>query len=126
MAGPFDALTGREEVSQQQPLALIGILTSLKPQIDLGILPKYNYVFSVDIDIIEAFSAGDITVGNPDDADAYVTALDGTGSGVQSPTLGSGIGYDDTARKLQAAISGNPTAGKAMVIVRFFRVPRVN
>lgn len=126
MSGPFDALTGREERGQQQPLALVGVLTHLDTSIDIGILPKYHYVYDVEVDIIEAFSTGNINIGHADDADAYVSALSATGSGVQSPTLGTGIGYDDEARKLKATVSGSQTQGKALIIVKFFRVPRVN
>lgn len=123
---PIDPLTG-EERSFQPNGALMLVVSSLDATPNIGRLAKYNYVYNVRVDVETAFDAGTtLKIGHPDDDDAYTTATAVDATGVKTPTLGAGIGYDATPRLVQATLSGTPTVGKAVVIVEFYRVPRVN
>ena len=122
----IDPSTGEERQLPQGLCASVGILTFRNTTLDLGIIPKYSYVSNVRIHVVEAFSSGNIKVGHSTDDDAYSASITGAGTGVLSNTLGAGVGYDSTARQAQATVSGTPTSGKAIIIIEYYRVPKIN
>lgn len=128
MSGPFDALTGQEEQGQQQPLALALIVTHRNAaNAVFGVLPPNHYVYNVRMDVEQAFDGGTtMEVGNASDTDAYCTATAVATTGIKTPTLGASGGYEAQRQTVKATLSGTPTQGKAVVIVEFYRVPKVN
>jgi hypothetical protein len=110
---------------------LAGWLTSGTQNITLGVLPIAAYVVRVHIHCTTAFNAGgsdEIRVGYDADEDAYATLTDVSTSGVKTVTAGAGIGYDTTARSVEAYFvntGAEPSAGRALVIVEYFLNPVV-
>ena len=104
-------------------------VTSSTQNPTLGILQPGSYVYSVRMHVTQAFNSDgtdNISVGYDGTTNAYCTNTDVSTTGVKTPTLGSGIGYDSTARTVEAYYTNGgsePSAGKALVIVEFFRVP---
>lgn len=122
-----DPLSGDPQSASRGNSVLILVATYLNINPTLGRFQRYSYVYNVRIDVEEAFdNSATIAVGHPDDIDAYCTATTVTSTGVKSPVLGAGIGYDATPREVTLTIAGSPTVGKAVVIVEFYLVPRVN
>ena len=118
--------SGQENISNQ-PRPLMLVVTHRNPNPVLGALPKYSYVYNVRMEVIEAFDGGiTLKVGNETDDDAYCTATAVASLGIKSPSAGAGVGYDDTSRTVKALVVGTATQGKAIVIVEWFYVPRVN
>ena len=124
---PIDPLTGDEQGSTASALAAIIIpITYLDASPDF-IIPKYSYVANVRMHITVAFSAGATAkVGNDGDDDAYSTSIAIDSTGVKSLTAGVGVGYDSTSRRGLVTIGGSPTAGAGIVIIEFYRTPRIN
>lgn len=95
----------------------------------LGTLPAGSYVYGAHVHVTVAFNsdANDtLTAGYDADTDAIFTSIDVSTTGVKSVTLGALSGYNATARNLEAYYvnSGTePTTGKALVIIEFYRVP---
>ena len=95
----------------------------------LGILPVGAYVVRVHIHCTVAFNSSgtdEIRVGYSSDTDAYATLTDTSTVGVKSVTLGSGIGFDGTARQVLAEyVNGGtePSLGRSIVIVEYFLLP---
>lgn len=95
----------------------------------LGILPAGSYVYGAHVHVIQAFNSDGtdgLTVGYDADTDALVTSIDVASTGVKSVTLGALSGYNSVARNVEAYYvnSGTePTTGKAIVILEFYRVP---
>lgn len=94
----------------------------------LGTLPASTYVTNVRLQVTEAFNsdgADEIKVGYDADDDAYITLTDVSSTGIKTPTLGTLAGYNGTSRAVEAYyVNGGtePTTGKAIVIVEFYRV----
>ncbi len=113
-----------------QPYYLQAYLTSSTISATLGVLPARAWVSNVRIHVTQAFNAtgtDQITVGHSTDDDAYCTATDVSSTGIKTITLGAGVGYDATARKVVAAYaagSGAPTTGKAYIILEYFLLSR--
>ena len=92
-----------------------------------GVLPKNHYVYNVRIDVEQTFDGGTtLAVGHATDADAYCTATAVDSTGIKSPALGVSGGYEAQQQTAKATVSGTPTQGKAVVIIEFYRVPKVN
>jgi len=97
------------------------------PQI--GVLPANAWVERVHRDVTEAFNsdgADNIKVGHSTDDDAYATNTDVSSTGRKTVTLGAGVGYDSTARTVDATYTAggtDPTTGKAHVVIEFFLLP---
>ena len=95
----------------------------------MGILPAATYVIQAHVHVTEAFNSDGtdlLTVGWDTDADAIVTSIDVSTTGVKSVTLGSNAGYNGTAQKVKAYyVNGGsePTTGKAFVLIETVRVP---
>lgn len=110
---------------------MAGWLTSGTQNVVLGVLPIAAYVARVHIHCTTAFNAGgtdEIRVGYDSDEDAYATLTDVSTTGVKTVTLGTGIGYDTTARQVEAYyVNGGaePTTGRGLVIVEYFLGPVV-
>jgi len=94
----------------------------------VGILPSNVWVQRVSMDVTEAFDGGGaktISVGYDGDVDAYAVAVDVSSVGIKTLTLGSGVGFDPTARQdVDATYSGSsPTTGKAHAVIEYFLLP---
>lgn len=95
----------------------------------LGILPANSYVYGAHVHVTQAFNSDGtdtLTVGYDADTDALVTSIDVSSTGIKSVTLGALNGYNSVARNVEAYYvnSGTePTTGKALVILEFYRVP---
>ncbi len=94
----------------------------------LGDIPKDAYVKAVNIHVTEAFDSDgtdQIQVGWTSDNDALATLTDVSTTGVKAVTLGANNGYNGTGQTVTAYyVNGGsePTTGKAIVSVEFFRV----
>lgn len=105
---------------------LTGVVTFASKTPTLGVLPIGAYVVRVHIHVLTAFNSSGtdtIAVGYSGTVNAYCTATDVSTTGVKSPTLGSGIGYDLTSRTVVATYAqgvADSTTGKAVVIVEYF------
>lgn len=94
----------------------------------LGTLPADAYVTTVIIQVTEGFNSDgtdNISVGWDADDDALATATDVTNTGIKTVTAGVSAGYNATSRQIEAYyVNGGtePTAGKALIIVEFYRV----
>lgn len=108
---------------------LVKQITYEDSSIELGVLRRYNWVYNVHVHVVESFdgSSPALEVGYSGNDDAYMASI-GVGSiGLKAVTLGSGIGYDSSARKAVITRTGSgATQGKALVILEFFLVPKVN
>ncbi len=95
----------------------------------LGSLLLYNYVKAVHVHVTEAFDSDGtdlLTVGYDADPDAFATSIDVSTTGVKTVTLGALAGYNGTTRAVEAYyVNGGsePTAGKALVTLEYYRVP---
>lgn len=95
----------------------------------LGNIPANAWVTEVRISVTQAFNSDgsdEIRVGYDSDEDAYATLTAVNTTGKKSVTLGAGANYDTTARVAEAYyVNGGsePTAGKAIVILKYDRLP---
>lgn len=67
-----------------------------------------------------------LDIGYVGSEDAYAANVDLAGTGLATVTLGSGVGFDDTSRELQATYTAGgsaPTTGKALIIIEFIPSP---
>jgi hypothetical protein len=92
----------------------------------LGVLPQFAIVTGVDVWVQEAFNSDGtnlLMVGYDALANAYVTALDVSTTGVKTPTMGSTVGAQDlTERQVEAYyVNGGtePTTGRAHITIRY-------
>lgn len=108
---------------------IAGWVTSGQQNPQLGTIPKNAVVRSVYIHVTQAFNSDGtdlLTVGHAEDPDAYVTNLDVSTTGVKTVSLGTGVGWNGTARAVDVTYTASgsaPTTGKALVIVIFDLVP---
>lgn len=83
----------------------------------------------VRIHVTEAFNdsgTDTIGVGYTGSVQAFATNTDVSSTGIKSVTLGSEVGYNQTAREITIYYNGqnsNASTGKALVTVFFDRVP---
>lgn len=107
-----------------------GWLADDKQEVILGKIPYNVYVARVHIHVTEAFNSDGtdlVTVGWDADPDALATSADVSTTGVKSLTLGANEGFNSTEKTVKAFYSNGgsePTTGKAIVIVEFFRVQK--
>lgn len=79
--------------------------------------------------VTQAFNSSgtdNISVGYSGTTNAYCTNTDVSTTGVKSPTAGAGVGYQTTARAVNAYYTpgvADQTTGKCLVIVKCFRGP---
>lgn len=110
--------------------ALAGWVTSGTQTRPLGLLRDPRYVLRVHVHVLEAFNGSGtdtLTVGYDSDTDAYATSVDVSSTGVKAVTLGTGVGFDGTNREAKAYYAnggGEPSTGKALIVVEFLRVPK--
>ena len=93
----------------------------------LGTLPANSHVLDVQVYVQAAFNSDGtdlLTVGYDGTVSAFVTSLDVSTTGLKSPTLGSGMGYNATSRAVEVYYTAGgsaPTTGSAIVVLRFVR-----
>jgi len=93
-------------------------------------LPAYIVVTNVRVHVTQAFNSdgtNQLTVGYSGTASAYATAVDVSTTGWKTVTLGSGVGYSGTARAAEVYFTNGgtePSTGKALVVIEFYRVAR--
>lgn len=96
---------------------------------DIGILPAHTYVLRAHVHVTEAFNSDGtdtLTVGWDSDSDAIITSVDVSTTGIKTVTLGSNVGYNSVARKMEAYyVNGGsePTTGKAFILLEIIRIP---
>jgi hypothetical protein len=94
----------------------------------IGVIPANSFVVAVHLHVTEAFDSDgtdEIEVGYGADNNAYATLTDVSTTGVKAVTLGVDEGYSGTERAAEAYyVNGGsePTVGKALVVIEFFRV----
>ena len=104
-------------------------VTSSQQNPVLGILPKGSYILRAHCHVTVAFNGSgtdEITIGYDSDSDAVATAIDVSTTGIKSLTLGAINGYNGTARSLEAYYvndAGEPSLGKAFIVVEYIRTP---
>lgn len=101
-------------------LIAAGFITDSTTSVSLGVIPRGAYIKRVHLHVTEAFNTGNIKVGTSADDDAFCTATSVTSTGVKSPTLGVGAGWNGTSAEIIAQHDGSPTSGKAHVAVEYF------
>lgn len=98
----------------------------------IGKLPDYAYVIDVHIQVTEAFNSGgtdNVTVGWTGTTNALATDTDVATTGIKTVTLGANVGYNAAGQDVNAYYANGgtePTTGKALVVVEFFRVKQPN
>lgn len=103
-------------------------VTSASQNPSMGNLPADTYVFNVRMHPTEAFNSDgtdEIRVGYDGVEAAFATLTDVSTTGVKTVTLGASAGYNATARAVEAYyVNGGtePTTGKALVILEYYRV----
>jgi hypothetical protein len=91
----------------------------------LGALPANSHILAVHCQVLELFDsdgADEITVGYDATPNAYATAIDVSTTGIKTVTLGAEVGFEDTARAVEAYyVNGGtePTTGKALIILEY-------
>jgi len=104
-------------------------VTSAQTNPQLGILPAHAYVYDVEITVETAFDSDgsdNVEVGYSTDPNAYATNTDVSTTGRKTVTLGSGVGYDATARDVDITYTAGGSAaaaGKAVVIIFYEIMP---
>lgn len=120
-------LTGRPVQSPSGRLQ--AWITKDSQTVKLGVLKAPYYIARVHVHVTEAFDSDgsdEIRLGDSTDTDRFFTLTDVSSTGVKTPTLGAGNGYNGTSYTVNAQyVNGGsePTTGKALVIAEFFRVP---
>ncbi len=96
----------------------------------LGILKAPYYIARAHLHVTEAFDSDgsdNIELGDDDDNNRIFTNIDVSSTGVKSVSVAStASGYNGTSRKIEAYYTNGgsePTQGKALVVLEFFRVP---
>ncbi len=103
-------------------------LTKTRTNAGMGTLPARSVVTGAFLQVTQAFdSSGTDTISCGYDADniAFFTATDVSTTGIKTVTMGSLLGYNATARDVEAyyvAGGGAPTTGKAVVVLEYYRV----
>ena len=98
MSTTISPVTGRIEASPSGRMQ--AWITKDSQSVTLGILKTPYYVARVHLDVEEAFDsdAGDeIRLGDSTDPDRFFTLTDVSSTGVKTPTLGVGEGYNSTS-----------------------------
>jgi hypothetical protein len=132
----IDVLTPTKTLSLQQPIAkemLAAFVTVGTPNPALGLLPAYAYVTNVFIHVVNAFNSDgtdQLTVGYDGTPAAYATAVDVSTGGLKAVTLGSSVGLNtaETGRAVEVYYTAGgsaPTLGKALVMIEYYRAPRI-
>lgn len=104
-------------------------VTKTNQRVVLGHFKNPREVLRVRIEVSTAFNGSgtdEIRVGTDDDNDAYATLTDVASTGIKTPTLGTGVGFDKTERNVVAEYvngGGEPTTGSALVTVEFCNSP---
>lgn len=107
----------------------MGWITSGTQGVTIGTLPAYSYVHSVRVHVTEAFDSDGtdtLSVGRVGDEDAFGAAVDVSTTGVKAVTLGAEAGYNATGVNVRGYYfngGSEPTTGKALVVVEYYRVP---
>ena len=120
---------GQEYVGQQVTERLAAWVADDKQTAAMGKLPANAVVTNVRIQVTEAFNSDGtdlISVGYTGATTAFATTTDVSSTGIKSVTLGSGVGFTATARDVNAYYANGgtePTLGKALVILEYYRVP---
>jgi len=127
--GDVPMFDGVEYVGKQVIERLAAWVADDKQTADMGKLPANTNVVNVRIQVTENFNGSGsdlISVGYSGAATAFATTTDVSTTGIKSVTLGSSAGYNGTARDVQAYYTnggGEPSTGKALVILEYYRVP---
>ncbi len=127
--GDVPMFDGVEYRAAQVMERLVAWVADDKQTASMGKLPANSVVTTVRIQVTEAFNGSGtdlISVGYSGSATAFATTTDVSTTGIKSPTLGSSAGFNATARDVEAYYTnggGEPTLGKALVILEFYRVP---
>lgn len=106
-----------------------GILSDSKNTMSQAFRGPRN-VLRAYVEVLEAFNSDgtdQLIIGHGDDDDAYVIAIDVSTVGVKTVTLGSGIGYDATAREVIAKYTPGgsvPTTGAVYFLLEWVQAPR--
>jgi hypothetical protein len=107
----------------------MGWITSATQSATIGTLPAYSYVHSVRVHVTEAFDSDGtdlLTVGRVGDEDAFGAAVDVSTTGIKAVTLGAEAGYNASGVNVRGYYTNGgsePTTGKALVVVEYYRVP---
>lgn len=94
----------------------------------LGILPMHSYVVGFRLQVSTAFDSDGtdlISCGYDAATTAIFTGTDVSTTGVKAPTAGTLVGYNSVERDLEVYYTpggSQPTVGKAIVVVEFYRV----
>lgn len=109
--------------------SLSGFLTSSKQTLTLGSFREPRKVLRAHIEVITGFNSDgtdQIRIGHNTDDDAYVTLTAVNAAGIQTVTLGTGVGYDATPREVIAQyVNGGsePSQGSAIVTLEVLPCP---
>jgi len=108
------------------------LVSASKKTPEMGYFRKPRKVLRAHVEVLEAFNSDGtdiLVVGHTDDADAYITSIDVSTTGVKAVTLGTGVAYDATARAVIAAYTASgtaPTTGSVVITLEVVYLPRQN
>lgn len=94
----------------------------------LGVLPQHSYVSAFRLQVTTAFDSDGtdlISCGYDAAPTVIFTGTDVSTTGVKAPTAGTLVGYNSVERDLEVYYTpggSQPTVGKAIVVVEFYRV----
>lgn len=127
--GDVPMFDGQEYVGKQVTERLAAWVADDKQTASMGKLPANTVVTNVRIQVTEGFNSDgtdNVSCGYTGALEAFATNTAVNTTGIKTVTLGSSAGFNSTARDVNAYYANGgsePTAGKALVVLEYYRVP---
>ena len=135
VVGPLHTPGGHSASLNQPTRGTLERLTAVvkfdRQVVRLGKVPAYAFVLPVRLHVYYAFNSDgtdQISVGYAANNARYQALTDVSTAGLKAANPTTGIGYDATEREAYAYYSAGgsaPTAGKALVVLEYYRAERI-